>query len=51
MYKEFPCSWIGKFNNVKVAVLPKLMYRFNALPIRIQANFFVEVNMLILKFT
>ena len=33
--KNIPCSWIGRINIVKVAILPKAIYRFNASPIKI----------------
>jgi hypothetical protein len=34
-WKDLPCLWIGMINKVKVAILPKAIYRFNAIPIRI----------------
>jgi hypothetical protein len=34
-WKDLPCSWIGKINIVKMAILPKAIYRFNIIPIKI----------------
>eukprot|EP01156_Anaeramoeba_ignava_P011104 Anaeramoba_ignava/a481997_3.p2 GENE.a481997_3~~a481997_3.p2 ORF type:complete len:105 (-),score=14.05 a481997_3:165-479(-) len=31
-WKDLPCSWIGKINIVKMAILPKAIYKFNAIP-------------------